>query len=98
MVGDVGPWLDMRPVFGLMLAFLLLAGLLMVAFTSAYCARSHGRSFWLWFALSLVLPVVSYFVLFALILHQHMNQGQRLLNEARAILAAAARAAHPEEH
>ncbi|WP_426491773.1 hypothetical protein [Hymenobacter sp. 102] len=73
--------------------------LVMVALISGYCARSHGRSFWLWFVLGLVLPMVSYLVLFALLLHQELNQGQRLLNEARAILAAAAaRAAHPEEH
>lgn len=95
MVEDVGFALYVKPLFWVLVAVALLT----VALTSGYCARSHGRSFWLWFALSLVLPVVSYFVLFTLILHQHLNQGQRLLNEARAILAAAAaRAAHPEEH
>ncbi|MET4105085.1 hypothetical protein [Hymenobacter sp. UYP22] len=94
MVEDVGFELYVKPLFGVLVAVALLT----VALTSGYCARSHGRSFWLWFVMSLVLPVVSYFMLFALILHQHMSQGQRLLNEARAILAAAARAAHPEEH
>jgi hypothetical protein len=95
MVQDMETEQYIKPFF---LAVVALA-LMMVALLSGYCARSHGRSFWLWFGLGLVLPMVSYFVLFGLLLHQQLNQGQRLLNEARAILAAAAaRAAHPEEH
>lgn len=94
MVEDAGFALYVKPLFGALAALTVLV----IALTAGYCARSHGRSFWLWFGLSLALPIVSYFGLLTLILHQHANQDQRLLNEARAILAAAARAAHPEEH
>ncbi|RSK33226.1 hypothetical protein [Hymenobacter metallilatus] len=89
--------LDIAPLFGVLLLLGLAGGLAMVGLTTGYCAHSHGRSFWLWFVLSMVLPVVSYFVLFALILQQHLNQGQRLLNEARAILAAAEKAERTEK-
>lgn len=60
--------------------------------TTGYCAYSYGRSFWLWFGLGLVLPIVSYFVLFALILRQQLDHGQRLLNEAKAVLSEAEKA------
>ncbi|RSK45028.1 hypothetical protein [Hymenobacter rigui] len=89
---------DVAHLFGVLLLLVLVAGLAMVAFTCGYCAYTHGRSFWLWFALGMVLPILTYFVLFALILQQEMNQGQRLLREARAILAAAEKAAHEENH
>lgn len=71
---------------------LVVAGMfamLLVPLITGYCAYSYGRSFWLWFALGLVLPIVSYFVLFALILRQQLDHGQRLLNEAKALLAEA---------
>ncbi|RPD44557.1 hypothetical protein DNI29_20710 [Hymenobacter sediminis] len=57
--------------------------------TTGYCAYSYGRSFWLWFALGIFLPIISYFILFALILRQQLDHGQRLLAEAKAILAEA---------
>lgn len=60
--------------------------------TTGYCAHSYGRSFWLWFALGWVLPIVSFFILFGLIYHQQQDQGERLLEEAKRILAAAERA------
>ncbi|MBT2558298.1 hypothetical protein J7E24_10925 [Hymenobacter sp. ISL-91] len=71
---------------------LVIAGLFamsLVPLITGYCAYSYGRSFWLWFALGLLLPIVSYFVLFALILRQQLDHGQRLLNEAKAVLAEA---------
>ena len=71
----------------LLFAALFAASLL--PFITGYCAYSYGRSFWLWFTLGLVLPIVSYFILFALILRQQLDHGQRLLNEAKAVLAEA---------
>ncbi|GAB2787356.1 phosphotransferase system glucose/maltose/N-acetylglucosamine-specific IIC component [Hymenobacter luteus] len=65
--------------------------------TTGYCAYSYGRSFWLWFALGIFLPIVSYFVLFALILRQQLNHGQRLLTQAKAILAEAEEAERVRE-
>lgn len=65
--------------------------------TTGYCAYSYGRSFWLWFALGVFLPILSYFVLFALILRQQLDHGQRLLAEAKTILAEAEEAARAEK-
>jgi Trk-type K+ transport system membrane component len=79
------PMLLLAPLLVLALAM----GLAVLAFTTAYCAKSYGRSFWAWFALSWVLPLVSFVFLFALLLRYHLNHGQRLLDEAKAILAAA---------
>ena len=56
---------------------------------TGYCAYSHGRSFWRWFALGWVLPLVSFFILFVLIARRQLNPGNRLLDEARDILAKA---------
>ncbi|MCB2410917.1 hypothetical protein [Hymenobacter lucidus] len=58
-------------------------------FTTGYCAYSYGRSFWLWFGLGCVLPILSFFILFALLYRKEMNRGEQLLAEAKAILAAA---------
>jgi len=56
---------------------------------TGYCAYSYGRSFWVWFALGWVLPLLSFFVLFALIARRQLNPGTRLLDEAKEILARA---------
>lgn len=72
-----------------LLVLALTMGLAVLAFTTAYCAKSYGRSFWLWFALSWAFPLVSFCFLFVLLLRYHLNHGQRLLDEAKAILAAA---------
>jgi Trk-type K+ transport system membrane component len=72
-----------------MLVLALLMGLSVLAFTTAHCAHSHGRSFWLWFTLGWVLPIVSFCILFVLLLRHHLDHGQRLLDDAKAILAAA---------
>ncbi|MBW3128169.1 hypothetical protein [Hymenobacter profundi] len=76
-----------------MLVDLLLGGLCAIMFlplTTGYCAYSYGRSFWLWFALGCFLPIVSFFVLFALIARRQFNPGQQLVDEAKQILAQAA--------
>ncbi|TGD79401.1 hypothetical protein [Hymenobacter wooponensis] len=72
-----------------LLVLALMMGLAVLAFTTAHCAQSHGRSFWLWFFLGWALPLVSFCLLFALVLKYHLNHGQRLLDDAKAILAAA---------
>lgn len=56
---------------------------------TGYCAVSHGRSFWLWFALGWLLPIVSFFILFGIIVRRQLDQGARLLAEAKTILAEA---------
>ncbi|MCA8829958.1 hypothetical protein [Hymenobacter pini] len=86
--------LNLTVISGLLTLLALVAGLVMLGFTAGYCARSHGRSFWLWTVLGVVLPIISYCVLFVLILHDEVRQGQRLLREAQAILAAAEQAEH----
>ena len=53
---------------------------------TGYCAHSRGRSFWLWFVLGWVLPLASFFLLFALIARDELNPGRRLLGEARQLL------------
>lgn len=57
--------------------------------TTAYCAYTHGRSFWLWFALGCLLPILSFLILFVLICRKQLNRGEQLLDEAKQILAAA---------
>ncbi|QIX60034.1 hypothetical protein FY528_02060 [Hymenobacter lutimineralis] len=67
----------------------MLFSVVILPLTTGYCAYSHGRSFWLWFFLGCFLPIVSFFVLCALVYRQHADPGQRLVEEARAILAEA---------
>ena len=66
-----------------------LAGLAFIPLLTAYCAASYGRSFWLWLMLGCVLPIVSFYLLLALLYRSDLSPGQRLLTEAREILAAA---------
>ncbi|SHK68743.1 hypothetical protein [Hymenobacter psychrotolerans] len=78
-----------------MVVYFLLSGIgFLCAFAAlplltGYCAASYGRSFWLWFALGWLLPIVSFFVLVGLIARVHFDHGERLLAEAKAILAEA---------
>jgi hypothetical protein len=53
---------------------------------TGYCAYSHGRSYWLWFALGWLLPIVSFLLLLALVARDQLDPGRRLLSEARIIL------------
>ena len=57
-----------------------------VPILTGYCAASHGRSFWAWFALGWALPFVSFMILFALIAREQLDPGRKLLAEARQIL------------
>ena len=57
-----------------------------VPIMTGYCAYSHGRSFWLWFALGWLLPFVSFMLLFALIAREQLDPGRKLLSDARLIL------------
>jgi len=43
-----------------------LVAALMIPTLSGYYAYTHGRSFWLWFAFGLLLPVISYIILLLL--------------------------------
>ncbi|MCC2546356.1 hypothetical protein LJY25_07860 [Hymenobacter sp. BT175] len=68
----------------------LICAMAILPLVTGYCAYSHGRSFWLWFALGCVLPIGSFFVLFALLYREQLlNPGQYLVDEAREILAEA---------
>lgn len=64
-----------------------LAVVLLVPFLTGYAGYTHGRSFWLWFTLGLVLPVVSLGVLTILLAIRRLDKGARLVDEARQILA-----------
>jgi len=62
------------------------AAISFIPILTGYCAASHGRSFWLWFALGWVLPIVSFMLLLALVARDELDPGRRLLGEARLIL------------
>ena len=66
--------------------FVVALAISFIPILTGYCAQSRGRSFWLWFALGWLLPLVSFFLLFALIAREELNPGRRLLGEARQIL------------
>lgn len=53
--------------------FALFAFYLMIPFVAGYFAYSYGRSFWLWFCIASVLPVVSHFLLVFLIYWDEKN-------------------------
>ena len=55
---------------------------------TGYCARSHGRSFWLWFALGALAPGISMAALVLLLARKELHPSAQLLAEAQAILAA----------
>ena len=66
--------------------FVVAVAISFIPILTGYCAHSRGRSFWLWFVLGWVLPIASFFLLFALIARDELNPGRRLLCEAREIL------------
>ena len=72
------PFIDIILVMAVAISF--------IPILTGYCAQSRGRSFWLWFALGWLLPLASFFLLFALIARDELNPGRRLLGEARQIL------------
>ena len=73
-------------MFFLDMALMMVAVMSFIPIMTGYCAHSRGRSFWLWFALGWVLPIVSFLLLFALIARDELDPGRRLLGEARQIL------------
>ena len=68
------------------MALMMVAVMSFIPIMTGYCANSRGRSFWLWFALGWLLPIVSFLLLFALIARDELDPGRRLLGEARQIL------------
>ena len=71
--------------------FAVAAAVSFIPILTGYCAYSHGRSFWLWFALGWGLPIISFFLLLALVAQDELNPGRRLVGEARQILREAER-------
>lgn len=73
-------------MFFLDMLFMVAVSISFIPILTGYCAQTRGRSFWLWFALGWLLPLASFFLLFALIARDELNPGRRLLGEARQIL------------
>ena len=71
--------------------FVMVVAVSFIPILTGYCAHSHGRSFWLWFALGWGLPIISFFLLLALVAQAELDPGRRLLGEARQILREAER-------
>ena len=84
-------------VYFLLSGFGFLCAFAALPLLTGYCAVNYGRSFWLWFTLGWVLPIVSFFLLVALIVRGQLDQGERLLAEAKAILAKAEAVALKDE-
>ena len=66
--------------------FVVAVAISFIPILTGYCAQTRGRSFWLWFTLGWVLPLASFFLLFALIAREELDPGRRLLGEARQLL------------
>ena len=66
--------------------FVMVVALSFIPIMTGYCAASRGRSFWLWFALGWLLPIVSFLLLFALIARDELDPGRQLVREAKQIL------------
>lgn len=66
--------------------FVVAVAISFIPILTGYCAHSRGRSFWLWFVLGWVVPIGSFFLLFALIARDELIPSRRLLGEARQIL------------
>ena len=77
--------------------FVMAVAISFIPILTGYCAHSRGRSFWLWFVLGWVLPIASFFLLFALIAREELDPGRRLLGEARQILREAEKKAQEEK-
>ncbi|GAA4349106.1 hypothetical protein GCM10023185_05550 [Hymenobacter saemangeumensis] len=75
----------------------VLAAISFIPIMTGYCAHSHGRSFWLWFALGWLLPLASFFLLIALVARDELDPGRQLVREARQILREAEKKAVKSE-
>lgn len=51
-------------------AILVLAFFLSIPTVLGYFASAYGKSFWRWFAIGIFLPVISYFMLLALLYYE----------------------------
>lgn len=58
------------------IALLMLAFFLAIPAVTGYFAYSHGRSFWLWFAIGCCLPVVAHFIL-AVVCRKEVQEAKR---------------------
>ena len=67
--------------------FAAAAVILFIPLLTGYAAYTHGRRFWLWFALGTVLPFVSLAFLTLLLAIRRLDPGARLVDDARRILA-----------
>ncbi|MEJ2005452.1 MAG: hypothetical protein P8X57_10905 [Cyclobacteriaceae bacterium] len=57
----------------------------MIPLVAGYFAHSYGRSFWLWFGISTFLPIITHFILIALVYYDesrtrpdHLNRRERV--------------------
>lgn len=66
----------------MMLDFVIIVAALYVSIplVAGYFAYSYGRSFWFWFALSAILPVISHLVLGGLIIWDEKHTKNHELN------------------
>jgi hypothetical protein len=76
----------LKPMLFVDMLFVVAVAISFIPILTGYCAQSRGRSFWLWFVLGWVLPLASFFLLFALIAREELDPARRLLGEARQIL------------
>ncbi len=76
----------MPPMLFIDMLLVMVVALSFIPIMTGYCAASRGRSFWLWFALGWLLPIVSFLLLFALIARDELDPGRQLLREAKQIL------------
>ncbi|MCA6074493.1 hypothetical protein [Fulvivirga sedimenti] len=58
----------------------IVAFYLMIPLVAGYFAYSYGRSFWLWFAISTFLPVITHFILIALVYYDEETTAKTELN------------------
>ena len=52
----------------------------MIPTVAGYFAHCYGRSFWLWFTISTFLPIITHFILIALVYHDEWNTSKDQLN------------------
>jgi uncharacterized membrane protein len=60
----------------------------MIPLVAGYFAYCYGRSFWLWFTISTFLPIITHFILIALVFYDekstkadHLNRRERAESE-----------------
>ncbi len=58
----------------------IVAFYMMIPLVAGYFAYSYGRSFWLWFTISTFLPVITHFILIALVYYDEETTSKTELN------------------